>query len=236
MTSLGAEGRALVKYHIGKFVSAPKWLRDQGYHLTAFSSQADALEAAANFDFCEIWLAEAKGKVPLQPFCSLIGLSRGDIVQEKFSHWPKGTIMVTSIKLERRVGFGQMRVYKVVRRCEDGILRSIIAEGKAEVEYELNRWSYPPEWLRESGYMLFAFSELESAVRFSRECGSDAVVLRCTAGGVITDQTLLPDYCDPTLAAQGRLVKGRGWWTSGTVMALCVYPEEVVYPVEEKIW
>lgn len=56
-----------------------------------------------------------------------------------------------------------MRAYKVVRNF-DGILLSHIASGQAEVIYRLNKWIKAPKWLRDKGYHLFVYKDLEKAI------------------------------------------------------------------------
>jgi hypothetical protein len=57
------------------------------------------------------------------------------------------------------------KVYKIVKRV-NGKLVSITASGKAKVQYKPGEWTYPPEWLKDKGYDLFAFSKLQYAIDF----------------------------------------------------------------------
>jgi hypothetical protein len=59
------------------------------------------------------------------------------------------------------------KVYKVVKRV-NGKLVSQTVSGEAQVQYKPGKWVYPPEWLREKGYGLFAFSNLQDAIDYYR--------------------------------------------------------------------
>lgn len=56
-----------------------------------------------------------------------------------------------------------MRV-KMCKNYIPGTYTSLIVKGDAMVEYKINEWSEPPEWLAEEGYGLIVFETLTEAL------------------------------------------------------------------------
>ena len=101
-----ATGPARVYYSVGCFAKAPKWLADQGYHLTVF----DSLKNAATFvssssGASSIFRCECLGKVPLPDAQYVRGVSSGALDDSDHSthDWPKGTGMFRRVKIIDRV-------------------------------------------------------------------------------------------------------------------------------------
>lgn len=105
--SCGARGKAVVRYQIGEWAEAPKWLADKGYHLTAFYHYIYAKSfIASNFRLPQPYLFEAeaediiRGQIPEFAFTS--DLRNGKILTSRMSRyvdWPLDTIMAKRIKL-----------------------------------------------------------------------------------------------------------------------------------------
>lgn len=66
-----------------------------------------------------------------------------------------------------------MKVYKVVRRRENGELVSVWAYGKAEVKYKPGKWVQAPRWLRRLGYHLLVFNEFKTAKSWCNGPGTE---------------------------------------------------------------
>ena len=87
-----ASGKAMVIYKVGRWVRAPRWLREKGYHLFCFNN----LEAAEEFAWSlipgfdvEIWEAEVSVVYPQKPLrLRLEPLSTGVLVEAIMSGWP----------------------------------------------------------------------------------------------------------------------------------------------------
>ena len=106
--SIISDDDATVHYLNGEYVTAPEYLADQGYHLTAFRTLKDAEEVAKYYFWNEvenavIWEASGKGKIETLP---LIGKRasvdyKGELVQpiEGRHDWPENTLMFKEIKL-----------------------------------------------------------------------------------------------------------------------------------------
>lgn len=80
-------------------------------------------------------------------------------------------------------------IYKVVRK-RDNRFFSCVAYGMAEVEYFLDRWAEPPEWLSNCG--LCVFKSFDCAVTFS-EAYRDSEVWECEA----EEEMLAHSPCSP---------------------------------------
>lgn len=95
-------GLALVEYKKDKFVQAPRWLAEKGYHCCVFLSLDDALT------FCNqqggiVWAARLHGVCNPNPMLRVRSLSKGRL--DPFHHvsWPKGTYFARDVKLLARV-------------------------------------------------------------------------------------------------------------------------------------
>ena len=98
-----ADGKAKVEFIPGQWISAPKWLRKRGYHITVFGSLEDAKALMMNSADHEIWEVEVEGEIcDLPPRQDLWVIREGEL-GDKFGEWPKGTRMVRRVKLVRRV-------------------------------------------------------------------------------------------------------------------------------------
>lgn len=117
LTSVKVGGQAEVEYFAGKWVSAPGWLKDKGYHPTCFPFTLEGLKAALDLvrhTEAELWLAEGKG------------LSGPDKYRGKQALSPQ-TILAEEIRLLRRVGKGKVDGFAVVQRGEDGHPRNVFS-------------------------------------------------------------------------------------------------------------
>ena len=102
-TSAYADGKAKVKYIPGKWISAPRWLRRRGYHLTVFGSLKDAVFFKMNSVDHEIWEAEVEGRIYDLPPCRSLDAIREGKLGERTTQWLLGTEMVRKIKLVKKV-------------------------------------------------------------------------------------------------------------------------------------
>jgi len=94
-----AHGLAEVVYDPKKWVEAPKWLAEKGYHLFAFKSLECAMEFAKEFRGHEVWEAEAEEVTEtLPPFCDLTKLARGRLTEEQDIEYPSGTVMCKRLR------------------------------------------------------------------------------------------------------------------------------------------
>lgn len=95
-------------------------------------------------------------------------------------------------------------VYKCVLLKDDNEFYSYSAEGKACVNYKLNEWAYPPNWLKEKGFGLLCFKSLESAKMFIENEYPTAikyrsVILKCIGENKIN----LPPFCSIVKLSEG---------------------------------
>jgi hypothetical protein len=97
-----AELAAEVIYKVDKFVSAPEWLAEMGYHLLVFESKKRAEKWHCS-RFAEIWEAEAEDEVPLPDKLHLGYLLTYSKTEFSGADWPGGTRMYKRVKLLRRV-------------------------------------------------------------------------------------------------------------------------------------
>jgi len=94
--------KAQVRYYINRWIKAPDWLADQGYHIIVFNKKSDAkifAESRYNFDSLEIFKCIVKNEIKGKTYCSLLSLQNGTIRQDINSSWPQGTHIFEKIKL-----------------------------------------------------------------------------------------------------------------------------------------
>ena len=108
--SYAAEGRAMVEYKIGKFVSIPPiWLLKGGYYLTAFETLMSAKEFVGRFTFdgnCVIFRVELKHCTQSLPNMLLLEfLKIGKFETNDWGQWPRKTIMAREIRLLKEVAW-----------------------------------------------------------------------------------------------------------------------------------
>jgi len=107
LASAVAFGKAKVVYIPNEWVAAPKWLRESGYHLTAFREYEYAYTFAKkviSFKPWEIWLAEAEGVLEkLPPSRYMLLLAQGKLGEYAWDSWPKGTVMCRALKLVKKL-------------------------------------------------------------------------------------------------------------------------------------
>jgi len=105
LESVNARGKAKVCYVPGKWASAPKWLREKGYHLLAFSSLCLATEEFYFLDESQLWEAEASEIIEGERLPVTFNLEKLKYGQccRSWLYWPKGTVMSPKIKLIRRL-------------------------------------------------------------------------------------------------------------------------------------
>ncbi len=110
--SIVSKDDATVHYLIGENVTAPEYLAEQGYHLTAFRTRKDAKEAS-KFHFwgedknVRIWEASGTAEIKELPLIA----TRNSVdnkklfirVVESKSHWPENTLMFKELKLLKTV-------------------------------------------------------------------------------------------------------------------------------------
>ena len=106
--SIVSEDDAAVYYLNGEYVTAPEYLAEQGYHLTAFQTLKDAKEAAKYYFWADsenviIWKALGKAKIKELPsICTRRSVEyKGKSVQAigGRNRWPKNTLMFKKLKL-----------------------------------------------------------------------------------------------------------------------------------------
>lgn len=107
--SYAARNKALVQYKIGKWVQAPKWLKEKGYYLTAFITYEQAFNfIPSRATRLAIYRAKAKGIIKELPhiysvnYLSSMG-GFGEFVHPEDRVWPLGTIMCKKIKLIKEI-------------------------------------------------------------------------------------------------------------------------------------
>ena len=104
-----AEGESRVTYELKKWVQAPEWLRNKGYHLFAFSNYEKAeefvLEAYDNMGGI-IYKARAKEVTKILPVkCYREDLANGNLNPKRWdTTWPRDTIMCKKIQILKIVG------------------------------------------------------------------------------------------------------------------------------------
>lgn len=103
LVSIRAYGSAQVTYKRDTWSKAPKWLQDKGYHLLAFNSLEIALAIQKKFEpQSQLWECSWVGSIIILPEkLGQYGLSIKNI--KPCGSWPKGTIMVRSLKLLKKV-------------------------------------------------------------------------------------------------------------------------------------
>jgi len=118
--SILASGNARVVYVPGIPAKAPAWLAEHGYHLTIFSSLADAvrfllLDITSVSRRAEIWTCDADGVTsdlpPALPYLSIVAdfqlahtrYLRRVGTPSAFTGFPNGTSMATSVVITRRL-------------------------------------------------------------------------------------------------------------------------------------
>lgn len=103
LISVAADGQAMVIYPPGQWAEPPKWLAERGYYLFAFDRLEEAIAAAEDVPFAEVWEAEGDERVePLPPRMDIFSLRFGTADPDPGEYAP-GTIMVRRIQLIRRI-------------------------------------------------------------------------------------------------------------------------------------
>ena len=98
---------AEVKYPIGEWAKAPKWLAKRGYGLFVFDGLKNAREFSKLCASPRLWKCEVDGifdRLPLS--ISSLGLNSGRVIKLRAKNYPKGTVMVKKVKLIRQVKSG----------------------------------------------------------------------------------------------------------------------------------
>jgi len=94
---------AEVKYPVGEWAEAPKWLAKKKYGLFVFDGLKNAREFSKLCASPCLWRCEVDGifdRLPLS--LSMHGLNAGKVIKL----YPKGTVMVKRVKLIRQVKSG----------------------------------------------------------------------------------------------------------------------------------
>lgn len=112
---------------------------------------------------------------------------------------------------------------KVVRVEDDGKLVSVLALGKAMVEYKPGEWVESPAWLAEKGYFLTVFDSVKHAKKFIYRNSFDIVaeveIWECETDGVVDNMPrrgTLPELGEGIISIP---TSGNPPWPAGTVMA-----------------
>jgi len=112
--SAWASGKAIIRYKVGEWRSAPLWLGKLGYHIFAFDNLYDArrfarsigVKAKSYFELSRsrrIYEAEAEGVITeLLPMLDMSRLETG-MAYEEGGFYPPGTVMCEKIKLLKKV-------------------------------------------------------------------------------------------------------------------------------------
>jgi hypothetical protein len=96
--------KAKVKYKVGEWVQAPKWLFDAGYHLCVFDKLEDAKEFKDGFVYCSIYKCEVEGEIKNLPEkLSTVSLLCGELNPAITPIWAPGTEMYKMVKLKDKV-------------------------------------------------------------------------------------------------------------------------------------
>ena len=96
------KNKAAVEYREMSFVSAPKWLADNGYHLTVFANLREA-QRFANYRRSyrrEVYRCFVRGvKDTLPVFLSTKAIERGEVVEANKALFPAGTVMAEEVMI-----------------------------------------------------------------------------------------------------------------------------------------
>ena len=98
------KGNAKIGYSTEHWTEAPEWLSNKGYYPTIFSNLENAQDFQAGYAYQadQIWEVEAEMVMTsLPPICSLESLKEGNLIQQKYWTWPKGTLMAKKVRLVR---------------------------------------------------------------------------------------------------------------------------------------
>ena len=102
-TSSVVKGKAEVTYMVGEPVSAPRWLEDLGYYLTAFKTLEDA-KHFSKYTSSVIFLADVNVIIEeLPPALSIRDLFWGGHKELTNPSWPDGTVMCKELTLIEEV-------------------------------------------------------------------------------------------------------------------------------------
>jgi len=102
---------ASITYVVDKWIEAPQWLRDNGYHITAFDSLPSAEKfitslysvVPSQYKIYECYALGYIGKESLPKYCYPYSVMQGKLKVSPAVHWPQGTVMVKKIKLVKEV-------------------------------------------------------------------------------------------------------------------------------------
>lgn len=103
---------------------------------------------------------------------------------------------------------------------------SAIACGDFGVEYLISKWVMAPEWLRDKGYNLLVFDDLEAAKRLAKEADYFRIFLVNIEG----IEKELPPFRS---MLSGAIIGDGKRWPVGTVMVEKVKLTKQVYPKNE---
>lgn len=240
LVSAIARGRAQVKYPLGKEARS---LSDRA-GLFCFLKRNHALNyldrlSLSSYDddgeYRRYAVLECLAKEPAP-------LPRWDSIPTKEVHYPQGTVTFMSLTpiryLEIREEQAQRipmtdQVIKIVHVEFDGRMLSIAAFGKAEVTYQLDVTSTPPEWI---GTGLLAFSDLASAKEWLNEYfpwpTSNLAILICDG----EDKVELPKFASVSDLAYGRkkyINSNYDIFPPGTVAYMKITPRAILMTEED---
>ena len=108
--SITAAGNATVYYKKKRINYPPEFLQKLGYGLCCFATEAAAIkyyERTCKVEDIRLWMVEGE-KTKLLPFLFLCDLQQG-IVTPNCQSFPKGTIMLKSVKFIKEVKINEQR-------------------------------------------------------------------------------------------------------------------------------
>jgi len=137
-TSISAEGDLEVSYTTRKFVEAPKFMQDKGYHLLVFLTKKDVSKFAMLNNTSHIWKCECQ-EVQYDDLPQRKRINYGRFDPFVFPvEWPPGTVMAKKVKLIQKV--------KPNRGYEATKVKTLIKEEKEEFG-EILKTSQKTAWL-----------------------------------------------------------------------------------------
>ncbi len=98
------EKEAYVQYKVGKYVTAPCWLAEQGYHLLVFDDIRYVKRVFCSFTD-KLWECEIKDVQKYLPVCrDILLINKGILPKSNDTFpWIDGTTMVREVKLIKEI-------------------------------------------------------------------------------------------------------------------------------------
>jgi hypothetical protein len=121
-----------------------------------------------------------------------------------------------------------VKVYKVVRCTDYGLLVSAVVRDKAMVVYTPGETAYPPEWLEAKGYGLLAFRTLKAAMAFKNRWTKDTKFSTYPIYRGHGKPIRLKQPLDIISLSDGRFIRQYNSFPAGTVMLETITLEKEV--------